>query len=89
MVSFELEFTETISLRRLRRPGRGGPPLGEEDGDALGEFSGRKPYHSAACGMAAAARRGAPTRSLRSASENAPPSAITRAPIQISVTSGL
>ena len=48
----------------------------------------KSPY-SAGCNADFLARRGAPTRSRRSDSDNPPPSTITTAPSQISSTSGL
>jgi hypothetical protein len=46
-------------------------------------------YYSAGCSFGFFAPRGAPTRSRRSDSENAPPITITTVPSQISSTSGL
>jgi hypothetical protein len=45
--------------------------------------------HSAGCAKILAAGFGAPIRNLRSDNDKPPPSAITKAPIQISSTSGL
>ena len=66
-----------------RRHGQARPSSEDRDGERAHRA------HSAGSGGAARPRRpGAPTRSRRSVSESAPPSAMTTAPSQISSTSG-